>query len=232
MQTEKHTFFGANLHSRSLLVSPCRVTVDILDFEASPAPLLLLLVPSPLHSWCFTVVAPSANLSLLFVIICANYHRCAWVASRHWHGHRGDRALSEANALIHHSNIEPSAERSHCLQQANDQEQQMEEGMWREDSAELIYSLRFVARMCFWTWLCLDHLWCFCCLMTVIGDNGLLCWSADLVHLCFGEVWGNCLSAGQSKVCTSVNLFLSLFWAFALTLSCSELLSLVLRWRT
>lgn len=122
MQAEKHTFFGANLHSQGFVVRPCRVTGDKLVFEPIPAPLLLLFIPSPFRSWCFTVVAPSANLSLLFVIICANYHRCAWVASRHWHGDRGDRALSEANALIHHSNIEPSAERSHCLQQANDQE--------------------------------------------------------------------------------------------------------------
>lgn len=40
---------------------------------------------------------------------------------------REDRAFSEANALIHHCNIEPSVERSHCMQQANAQEEQMEE---------------------------------------------------------------------------------------------------------
>lgn len=123
MQTEKHTFFLVlTCTAEAFKFSRCRFTGDILVFKLSRAPLLLLFIPSPFRSWCFTVVAPSANLSLLFVIICANYHRRAWVASRHWHGGRGDRALSEANALIHHSNIEPSAERSHCLQQANDQE--------------------------------------------------------------------------------------------------------------
>lgn len=122
MKAEKHTFSNSHLHSRSFPVCPYRFTGDILVFKPSRAPLRLLFLPYPFRSWCFTVVAPSANLSLLFVIICANYHRRAWVASRHWHGDRGDRALSEANALIHHSNIEPSVERSHCLQQANDQE--------------------------------------------------------------------------------------------------------------
>lgn len=63
-----------------------------------------------------------AHLYLPFVIICMNYHWCASVVSRHWHWDGEDRALSVANALIHHPNIEPSVERNHCLHQANTQE--------------------------------------------------------------------------------------------------------------
>lgn len=58
--------------------------------------------------------------------------------SRHWHRDGEDRALNVANALIHHPNIEPSVERSHCLQQANTQEEQME----GEDGAEPVYFSR------------------------------------------------------------------------------------------
>lgn len=64
----------------------------------------------------------AAHLSLPFLIICMNYHWCAWAVSRHWHRDGEDRALSEANALIYHPNIEPSVERNHCLQQAHTQE--------------------------------------------------------------------------------------------------------------
>lgn len=58
----------------------------------------------------------------------------SWVVNRRCHVHGGDKALSVANALIHLPNIQLSVERSHGLQQADIQEEQME----GEDGAEHI----------------------------------------------------------------------------------------------
>ena len=107
------------------------------------------------------------------------------------------RALSGAQPL--------SAAGKHPEIADGGREREREEGRegGREGRAELISFLCFVyLHVCvFWSWLNLYHLWCFCCLKTVIADNVLLCRSADRrdpVHLCFGEQKSSLHSTNRS----------------------------------